>query len=108
MLCLTQNSGQAPNDCWSADFKGQFRLGNGQYCYPLTVTDNYSRYLLEVRGLNGTLHDDGKRVFTRLFKEYGLPVRLRTDNGVPFAAASLGRLSRLSVWWIKDQAGRAA
>ena len=90
-----------PNDCWSADFKGQFRLGNGQYCYPLTVTDNYSRYLLEVRGLDGTVHDDSKRVFTRIFKEYGLPVRLRTDNGVPFAAASLGRLSRLSVWWIK-------
>ena len=90
-----------PNDCWSADFKGQFRLGNGQYCYPLTVTDNYSRYLLEVRGLDGTAHDASKRVFTRLFKEYGLPVRIRTDNGVPFAAASLGRLSRLSVWWIK-------
>jgi putative transposase len=90
-----------PNDCWSADFKGQFRLGNGQYCYPLTVTDNYSRYLLEVRGLDGTLHDDSKRVFNRLFKEYGLPTRIRTDNGVPFAAASLGRLSRLSVWWIK-------
>ena len=90
-----------PNDCWSADFKGQFRLGNGQYCYPLTVTDNYSRYLLEVRGLEGTLHDESKRVFTRLFKEHGLPARMRTDNGVPFAAASLGRLSRLSVWWIK-------
>lgn len=90
-----------PNDCWSADFKGQFRLGNGQYCYPLTVTDNYSRYLLEVRGLDGTVHDGSKRVFTRLFKEYGLPGRIRTDNGVPFAAASLGRLSRLSVWWIK-------
>ncbi|WP_216369725.1 integrase core domain-containing protein [Ramlibacter montanisoli] len=65
------------------------------------MTDNYSRYLLEVRGLNGTVHDDSKRVFARLFKEYGLPARIRTDNGVPFAAASLGRLSRLSVWWIK-------
>lgn len=68
--------------------------------FPLTVTDNYSRYLLEVRGQDGTLHDASKRVFTRLFKEYGLPVRIRTDNGIPFAAASLGRLSRLSVWRI--------
>ena len=90
-----------PNDCRCADFKGHFRTGDGLYCYPLTVTDNYSRYLLEVRGLDGTLHDDSKRVFTRLFKEYGLPVRIRTDNGVPFAAATLGRLSRLSVWWVR-------
>ena len=90
-----------PNDCWSADFKGQFRTGDGIYCYPLTVTDNYSRYLLGCQALAGTTHDDSKAVFTRLFKQYGLPRRMRTDNGVPFAASSLGRLSRLSVWWIK-------
>jgi putative transposase len=90
-----------PNDCWSADFKGQFRTGDGIYCYPLTVTDNYSRYLLGCQALAGTRHDDSKTVFTRLFKHYGLPNRIRTDNGVPFAAPSLGRLSRLSVWWIK-------
>ena len=90
-----------PNDCWSADFKGQFRLGNGLYCYPLTVTDNYSRYLLECKALGGTLLAPTKAAFTRLFHEYGLPRRIRTDNGVPFAAATLGRLSRLSVWWLK-------
>ena len=92
---------QGPNDCWSVDFKGQFRLGNGQYCYPLTVTDNFSRYLLECRGMAGTLLEPSKAVFTRLFKEYGLPRRVRSDNGVPFAGAGLGRLSQLSVWWIK-------
>jgi putative transposase len=90
-----------PNDCWSADFKGQFRTGDGLYCYPLTVTDNYSRYLLGCQALAGTTHDASKAVFTRLFKQYGLPSRMRTDNGVPFAASALGRLSRLSVWWIK-------
>ena len=90
-----------PNDCWSADFKGQFRTGDGLYCYPLTVTDNYSRYLLGCQGLSGTLLEPSKAVFTRLFKEHGLPRRIRTDNGVPFAAPSLGRLSRLSVWWLK-------
>lgn len=90
-----------PNDCWSADFKGQFRTGDGLYCYPLTVTDNFSRYLLGCQALSGTTHDASKAVFTRLFKQYGLPSRIRTDNGVPFAAPTLGRLSRLSVWWIK-------
>lgn len=90
-----------PNDAWSADFKGQFRLGDGSYCYPLTVTDNYSRYLLACKGLDGTQLEPTKAVFTRLFKEYGLPRRIKTDNGVPFAAATLGRLSQLSVWWLK-------
>ena len=92
---------RGPNDCWSADYKGQFRLGNGQYCYPLTVTDNHSRYLLGCHGLPGPLLKPTKAVFTKIFKEYGLPNRIRTDNGTPFAAATLGRLSQLSVWWIK-------
>ena len=90
-----------PNDCWSADFKGQFRTADGIYCYPLTVTDNYSRFLLGCQALPGTLLQPSKVVFTRLFKEHGLPRRIRTDNGVPFAAPTLGRLSRLSVWWLK-------
>jgi putative transposase len=90
-----------PNDSWSADFKGQFRLGDGRYTYPLTVTDNYSRYLLECQGLTGTLLVPTKEVFTRLFRQYGLPRRIKTDNGTPFAAVTLGRLSRLSVWWLK-------
>lgn len=90
-----------PNDCWSADFKGQFRTGDGLYCYPLTVTDNYSRYLLECQALAGTLLQPSKTVFTRLFQQYGLPRRIRTDNGVPFASHTLGRLSQLSAWWVR-------
>lgn len=90
-----------PNDCWSVDFKGQFRTGDGRYVYPLTVTDNHSRYLLACQGLAGTLLEPTQEVLTRVFEEYGLPSRLRSDNGVPFAAYSLGRLSRLSVWLLK-------
>ena len=90
-----------PNDCWSGDFKGQFRTGDGVYCYPLTVTDNYSRYILGCQGMKGTLLEPSKVSFTKLFKEYGLPNRIRTDNGVPFAGAGLARLSQLSVWWLK-------
>ena len=90
-----------PNDSWSADFKGQFRLGDGSYSYPLTVTDNYSRYLLACKGLTGTLLEPTKAEFARLFRKYGLPRRIKTDNGSPFAAATLGRLSQLSVWWLR-------
>jgi transposase InsO family protein len=90
-----------PNDLWGADFKGQFKTRDGIYCYPLTVTDQYSRYLLECQGLHTTAVADSKRVFTRVFKEYGLPRRIRTDNGVPFATQTLGRLSELSAWWIR-------
>jgi putative transposase len=89
----------APNDVWSADFKGQFRTGDGIYCYPLTVTDGYSRFLLGCQGLLSTRVDLAKPVLTRLFKEYGLPKRIRTDNGVPFATNTLARLSSLSAWW---------
>ena len=91
----------APNSVWSADFKGQFKTRDGIYCYPLTVQDGFSRYLLGCQGLAGTRFVETKRVFTRLFHEYGLPMRIRTDNGVPFASMALGRLSQLSVWWIK-------
>ena len=91
----------APNDLWSADFKGQFKTGNGRYCYPLTVADGFSRYLLGCQGLTSTAVDDAKPVFTRLFKKYGLPTRIRTDNGVPFATNTLARLSRLSAWWVR-------
>lgn len=90
-----------PNDCWSADFKGQFLTGDGRWCYPLTVTDNYSRYLLCVKAMPGPLLEPTRQTLSKVFQEYGLPRRLRTDNGTPFAAASLGRLSRLSVWLLK-------
>lgn len=91
----------APNDLWCADYKGQFKTGNGIYCYPLTVTDGYSRYLLSCQALNSTAVAGAKPVFTRLFKEYGLPTRIRTDNGVPFATTTLARLSALSAWWVR-------
>lgn len=91
----------APNDCWSADFKGQFKTGDGLYCYPLTVTDGFSRYLFACQGLGSTSVAESKPVFTRIFKEYGLPRRIRTDNGVPFATNSLARLSSLSAWWVR-------
>jgi putative transposase len=90
-----------PNHIWCADFKGQFRMGNGQYCYPLTVSDAHSRFLLGCHGLDSTAVEGAKPVFTRLFKEYGLPQFIRTDNGVPFATNTLARLSRLSAWWVR-------
>ena len=91
----------APNSIWSADFKGEFKTRDGIYCYPLTIQDGFSRYLLACKGLAGPNHTDTRAVFTRLFKEFGLPGRIRTDNGPPFASIALGRLSRLSIWWIK-------
>lgn len=92
---------QGPNDLWCVDFKGQFRMGNGIYCYPLTVTDNHSRMLLACQGLLTTACADAKPVFRRVFQEYGLPLKIRSDNGVPFATTSLARLSMLSAWWIR-------
>jgi transposase InsO family protein len=91
----------APNDCWSADYKGHFKMGNGAYCYPLTVTDGFSRFLLGCQALHSTAVAEAKPVFTRLFKEFGLPRRIRTDNGVPFATNTLARLSSLSAWWVR-------
>jgi len=91
----------APNDVWCADFKGQFRTRDRRYCYPLTVTDGFSRYLLGCQSLRSTAHVGAKPVFERLFREYGLPRIIRTDNGVPFATTGMARLSALSVWWIR-------
>jgi putative transposase len=91
----------AANDVWSADFKGQFRLGNGKLCYPLTLTDNYSRYLLACQGLYSPNLSETKSILERAFQQYGLPLAIRTDNGVPFASTALGGLSSLSVWFIK-------
>lgn len=91
-----------PNEVWTADFKGQFRLGDGRLCYPLTVADAYSRYLLEVHGLESVAGSGVWPAFVRLFREHGLPQAIRTDNGSPFASAgSVGGLTRLSVQWIK-------
>ncbi len=95
------NKCQRANAVWSADFKGQFRMGDGNLCYPLTVYDNYSRYILAVRGLKHPTLEGVKPWFERVFKENGLPEAIRTDNGAPFASVGLGGLSRLAVWFIK-------
>ncbi len=89
------------NEIWTADFKGQFLTRNGLYCYPLTIVDGFSRYLLACQGLLSTRVALARPVFHRLFAEHGLPRIMRTDNGVPFATTALGRLSLLSVWWIR-------
>jgi transposase InsO family protein len=91
----------APNEVWTADFKGHFKTRNGLYCYPLTIADGHSRYLFACQGMLSPLQRDTKAVFKRLFKEYGLPKRIRTDNGNPFASNAIGRISRLSAWWIR-------
>lgn len=90
------------NQLWGIDFKGEFKTLDGVYCYPLTVTDSHSRYILACEGFLGPNLYDTKRALTIVFKEYGLPERIRSDNGTPFSSGiSLGRLSRLSVWWIR-------
>jgi len=95
-------STSSPNGLWCADFKGEFMLGNRQYCYPLTVTDYSSRFLLACEGLESTQSTFAFTVFERVFKEYGLPDAIRTDNGVPFASSNaMFGLSRLSVWWLR-------
>jgi transposase InsO family protein len=91
----------SPNAVWTADFKGHFRTRDSLYCYPLTVKDGFSRYLLACHSLLSTKHDGVEPVFDRLFREYGLPEVIRTDNGTPFATQAMRRLSRLSVKWIK-------
>lgn len=90
-----------PNGVWTADFKGEFKTGDGRVCYPLTVQDAYSRYLLEIRALPRPTIDLTAPWFRRLFHEYGVPDRIRTDNGHPFSSRGLGRLSRLSVEWVQ-------
>jgi len=90
---------QGPNDIWAADYKGQFRLKNGKYCFPLTVSDLASRYLLGCDAHPTISLKKTFRHFTQLFETYGLPKRIRTDNGVPFASNALARLSQLSVWF---------
>jgi len=90
-----------PNAVWSADFKGQFRTADGRYCYPLTITDNYSRYLLLCRGFYKPTYKETRKWFEIVFTEYGLPDAIRTDNGAPFASLGLSGLSRLSAWFIR-------
>lgn len=92
----------APNDVWSTDFKGEFRLTNAELCYPLTAQDVFSRHVIGITALSSTAGVPVQIAFTRHFEEFGLPLVIRSDNGVPFASTSaIGRLSKLSVWWIR-------
>ncbi|HSD50087.1 MAG TPA: IS481 family transposase [Candidatus Methylomirabilis sp.] len=90
-----------PNDLWTADFKGHFRTRDGLYCYPLTIADQHTRYLLACHGLLSMKGHGVRPVFERLFREYGLPRAIRTDNGVPFATTGIHGLSQLNVWWLR-------
>jgi len=90
------------NAVWCADFKGWFRTGDGNKCMPLTISDEYSRYLLRCQGLEGrTGAITVKPLFIETFREYGMPGAMRTDNGPPFATTALAGLSALSVWWVR-------
>jgi putative transposase len=91
----------APNDVWGIDYKGWFISGDGARCLPLTLSDGYSRYLLCAKLVERTGYADCHRELERVFREYGLPRAIRSDNGSPFASVGAGGLSRLSVWWIK-------
>jgi putative transposase len=91
-----------PNALWCIDFKGWVSLGNGRRCDPLTVTDAYSRYLLCCQGIEGSTGWLTVRpLLEAIFREYGLPTAIRSDNGPPFASVGLGGLSRLSIWWLR-------
>ena len=91
----------APNQIWTVDFKGQFRMRNGVYCYPLTILDHYSRYLLCCHGLTDIGSQHAKPQFLRLFRECGLPDAIRSDNGSPFASTGIHGLNRLNAWWLQ-------
>jgi putative transposase len=90
-----------PNDVWSIDYKGQFALGNQEICYPLTVTDNFSRYVLAIKGSKQISGKETRQTLHKLFSELGLPLAVRSDNGSPFAGTGLAGLSKLAVWLIK-------
>lgn len=92
---------KAPNDIWCIDYKGQFRLGDSSLCYPLTITDHFSRFILCCQGM-AAISDEQARDETEIaFREYGLPSAIRSDNGVPFASTGLAGLTKLSVFWLK-------
>ena len=101
-VAVARTEASGPNEVWTSDFKGEFRTGDGRLCYPLTVVDGFSRFVLVIQGLPSVAAPGAWPMFERAFREYGLPRVIRTDNGNPFASSSaLAGLSRLSVRWIK-------
>jgi transposase InsO family protein len=96
------SAGLVPNALWSTDYKGEFMLGDKRYCYPLTVTDHASRFILLCEAMESVREQSAFTAYERLFKERGLPTAIRSDNGVPFASPNgLFNLSKLSVWWLR-------
>ncbi|MGH7564577.1 MAG: DDE-type integrase/transposase/recombinase, partial [Gemmatimonadota bacterium] len=92
---------EAPNDLWTTDFKGHFPTRDGIWCYPLTLADQHTRYLLACQGLRSIKGRGARPVLERAFREFGLPRAIRTDNGVPFATCGIHGLSQLNVWWMR-------
>jgi transposase InsO family protein len=91
----------APNDVWCIDYKGQFRLGDGNYCYPLTITDQFSRFIIGCEGMGAISDEDARDVCEEVFRTHGIPAVMRSDNGVPFACAGLAGLTKLSAYWLR-------
>lgn len=91
----------APNDVWCIDYKGQFRLGDGSYCYPLTLTDQFSRFIVGCEGMSAISDDAAREVCEDVFRTYGIPAVMRSDNGVPFSCTGLAGLTKLSVYWLR-------
>jgi transposase InsO family protein len=92
---------EAPNDIWCIDYKGQFRLGDRTYCYPLTLTDQHSRYVLGCEGMPAISDEEAREVCGEVFALYGLPTAMRSDNGAPFSSTGLGGLTKLSIYWLR-------
>ena len=90
-----------PNELMTIDFKGEFRLGDTSVCYPLTIQDRFSRYILTCKGLPSPRLDSVRSTMELLFREVGLPERIRSDNGTPFASNGISGLTRLNVWWMR-------
>ena len=98
----TLSAAYEPNGLWCADYKGEFMLGNKRYCYPLTISDYRTRYLLACEGVESTRSDLAFAIFERVFKDFGLPRAIRTDHGIPFASPNaLFGLSKLAIWWLR-------
>jgi transposase InsO family protein len=91
----------APNEVWCIDYKGQFRLGDGSYCYPLTITDQFSRFIVGCEGMGAICEDAAREVCEDVFRTHGIPAVMRSDNGVPFACTGLAGLTKLSAYWLR-------
>lgn len=97
----TLRAALAPNEVWCIDYKGHFRLGDATYCYPLTLTDQFSRYILGCEGMGAISDDEARDICEEIFRTHGLPTAMRSDNGAPFASTGLGSLTRLSAFWLR-------